>query len=522
MKKGYIGSLASVLAGLGAVLAQSPSPPAGSVDRASRPLPVGYAPGAYLPPPPAPAGEPGSLSLTRPSLTPPAPMPTVTPSAITPPAVTPPRTAVPIASTPPTAPPTTPAPLSVYPPVAPLPTLAAEPARPAPPPVPTPTPAPAPVAPGPCGPTSNVDGAFAPCDGLCRGEGDLWFRGEYLLWWTKSQNLPALVTTNADIRPVVGLPGTEVLFEGDRTKPRHGGRFTVGTWIDCDHVLGLEVSYFFLGERSTTFEAGGTGDPGTRAVGRPYFDVLTRSPNAALTAFPGVVGGTVAIEATSSLQGWAPNLIYNVTCDRNFRIDALVGFRYYELKEQLHVTETLNTPPAPVPGQTRLQVTDEFDSRNYFYGGSIGAQAEYRRGRWFAGGSAALALGTTHEVVNVRGSTLVARNGSSVATLNNGGFLALPSNIGRQTNNEFAVVPEVNLRLGAQLTDHVRAFVGYNLIYWSDVARPGPQVDLSLDPRQISRNGRTTTFSGATSPAPRTNSTDFWAQGLTFGIEIRY
>ncbi len=389
--------------------------------------------------------------------------------------------------------------------------------------------APASCATGACAPTAcnagTVDGCFSPLEGICGPTGRVWASAEYLLWWTKSAPVPALVTSGpAAGRGVIGTNGTNVDFGDSGDHPtRSGGRFTVGGWVDCDHILGLEVSYFFLGSESKKFDAGGTGAAGTNAVGRPFFDVTSRSANAQLVALPGVVSGTVSARTSSELQGWAPNLLYNVCCDCDYRVDAFAGFRYFQLNESLRVSENLTTlSGSSIPAGTNFAVRDEFDTRNEFYGGAFGLKGEYHLGKFFVGGTTSLALGTTHEVVNVRGSSLITTPPSTMPTVNNGGLLALPSNSGRASRDEFAVVPEVGVRVGYHVTDNVRASVGYNLVYWSDVARPGDQIDLSVDPRQLPRSGQTNAFAGAVSPASRFHSSDFWAQGLSFSVEFRY
>jgi hypothetical protein len=77
-------------------------------------------------------------------------------------------------------------------------------------------------------------------------------------------------------------------------------------------------------------------------------------------------------------------------------------------------------------------------------------------------------------------------------------------------------VPEVGLTVGYQCTDHWRVFGGYNFLYWSSVARAGEQID----PRV---NAFSTLIPGSPRvPAFPFHSEDFWAQGLTLGVEYRY
>src|SRR5262249_26657073 len=83
-------------------------------------------------------------------------------------------------------------------------------------------------------------------------------RAEYLLWWTKGQHLPPLVTTGApedEFPGALGQPGTITLF-GDATvddQIRSGFQFTAGYWLDSDQVLGLEASVFYLEPHGTQF-----------------------------------------------------------------------------------------------------------------------------------------------------------------------------------------------------------------------------------------------------------------------------
>ena len=62
-----------------------------------------------------------------------------------------------------------------------------------------------------------------------------------------------------------------------------------------------------------------------------------------------------------------------------------------------------------------------------------------------------------------------------------GGVLTQTSNIGRYYRNPFAVVPEVTISLGVQFAPWLRGTIGYNILYWSNVARPGNQIDLVVD-----------------------------------------
>jgi hypothetical protein len=108
-----------------------------------------------------------------------------------------------------------------------------------------------------------------------------------------------------------------------------------------------------------------------------------------------------------------------------------------------------------------------------------------------------------------------------------GGLLALATNIGRFTRDRFSAVPEVGVNVGYRITDHLRAFVGYNFLYWGNVVRPADQIDRVLDASLIPnflnpQTGLPYTPTGALRPAVPFKETDYWAQGVTFGLEFRY
>jgi hypothetical protein len=103
--------------------------------------------------------------------------------------------------------------------------------------------------------------------------------------------------------------------------------------------------------------------------------------------------------------------------------------------------------------------------------------------------------------VRITGNTL------TPAGVITGGIFAQPSNMGTFRRNEFSIVSEVGVRVGYQVTDYMRALVGYDFLYWMNVARPGEQIDRAL---------------GGGRPVFAFRSSDFWTHGLTAGLELRY
>ena len=103
-----------------------------------------------------------------------------------------------------------------------------------------------------------------------------------------------------------------------------------------------------------------------------------------------------------------------------------------------------------------------------------------------------------------------------------GGYLALPSNMGEYHRTHFGVVPEVGLNLKYQLTQKLGVSLGYTALYLNSVVRPGEQIDRNVNGGQSSLYSGTPTppglQGGPAQPAPLFHTTDFWAQGINFGL----
>ena len=99
-----------------------------------------------------------------------------------------------------------------------------------------------------------------------------------------------------------------------------------------------------------------------------------------------------------------------------------------------------------------------------------------------------------------------------------GGLLAQRSNIGGYSDNNFSLVPEATLRVGFRLSENVAVTAGYTFLYWTDVARAGEQIDTRVNRTQIPPG----TLLGPARPVFQGHETDFWAQGVSAGVDIRW
>jgi hypothetical protein len=374
----------------------------------------------------------------------------------------------------------------------------------------------------------------APCGnwggGCCYDTGNRWYvSADYLAWWMRGNKMPPLVTTGsaADAVPgALGQPGTQILVGGNNfaTGADSGARFMAGFWLTRDHCLGFEGGYWFLGSKTNNYSLSSQGDP---LLFRPFINE-TGAADVELVAVPSPSGpglvGTVSVNARTSLWGTEGNFRSTLCCGPNWRIDGIAGFRAMGLDDDLNIHESLLTARGvtipsrgvTVPEGTTFEVNDHFRTENRFYGGQIGLDGEYRWDKWIFGLKTKVALGSTNQLIQIDGSTVITVPGASPAAFN-GGLLAQPSNSGRFSRDAFTVVPELGVTVGYQFNEHWRAFVGYNLIYWSSVVRSGDQIDLVVNRTQLPPPTGT-----ADRPAVLFRSTDFWAQGVNFGIEFKW
>ena len=362
---------------------------------------------------------------------------------------------------------------------------------------------------GACGAGAGVFG----CGGCCPPASRFYASAEYLLWWTKGERVPPLVTAGSagDLAAganvgAVGLPGTMVLFGGDdiNDRVRSGARFMAGYWFGDQRLLGIEGGGFFLGRQSESFSASSSGTP---ILTRPFFNAVTRLQDSELVAAPNILAGTVTARTSNTFYGAEANLRSGVFCGPCWNMDLIAGYRYLALDENLRVGESLQALQVPLT----FALNDSFRVNNRFNGGQIGLESEWRRNRWSLDLKAKVALGNMSERVEIFGSTLT--NG----VVANRGLLAQPSNSGTFQRNHFAVVPDVGVNVGYQVTNHLRAFVGYDFLYLSDVVRAGDQVDFRVNPNQLRG-----VAAGPAAPAFNFRGSDFWAQGVSFGLEFKY
>jgi len=411
-------------------------------------------------------------------------------------------------------------------------------------------------------------------------QGRAYARGEYLLWWMDGMNTPPLVTTSTDpadggVLPNPGQndnPTTEILY-GDQPlleNARSGGRILLGVWLDDCGKQALEGDYLILGDLTESFFAEGQdGDP---IISRPFFDffpVLGGPPQeSAQEVSSDRLDGSILVNSRSSFQSAGVRLRHNL-CRTGFvdlgcgdgigcgnliggcgdgvmgcgsgvggwgsaarRVDILTGVRWYQLREELNILEdlTVNFEQSPFDG-TQFLVNDNFRTDNTFFGGELGFLWEIQRRRFSLELLTKMAIGNTRQRVAINGYTSTTDPGQATET-EPGGLLAgfydadgdgiNDLNIGNYRRNRFSVIPEVGVNVGYQMTERLRFITGYSIIYWTNVVRPGDQID-----RQVNSTLLPGVDPGDVEPIPLAplfsfNDTNVLIQGLNIGAEYRW
>jgi hypothetical protein len=379
--------------------------------------------------------------------------------------------------------------------------------------------------------------------------GRFYGSAEYLLWWFDGMHTPPLVTGSPAGTPqaqagVLGQPNTQVLFgDGDILGgSRDGLRFTAGAWINDYQDIAVEGDIFYFKTESVGFSATGTG--GVPILARPFFnmvpldglgDVLPPAEDAELVSFPGIAEGTVSVDTRSEFRGAGLRLRGALCCKELggvansynactpavgpvavSRIDVIGGYRYLSLDERILIRENLRSLLSTDPGTFDIQ--DRFDTSNEFHGGDLGFVWEWESSQWSLELLSKMAIGRTNQRVNVRGQTTVGDAGASFTE--QGGLLALRSNIGSYQRDVFTVVPELGVTVGYKITPRLRATAGYTLLYWSRVARPGDHIDLDVNPNLLPPV--IDPVVGPERPRFAWDDTALLAHGLNLGLDYRF
>ncbi len=357
--------------------------------------------------------------------------------------------------------------------------------------------------------------------GICCGL-QLWGHFEYLLWWEKEDQLPALATTSTpgtarDNAGVLGFPTTSILFGDGAVEDAgalSGGRLTLGLWLGQNQTTGVFGRGFAIEDHGQEFQDVSTGSP---ILARPFFNAFTLENDALLLGFPNQISGDVQITTSTQTQGAQALLRRLWRVGGNYRMDYVAGYRYLEVENSLRVDNSLRfIDPAAASFGTNISQFDQFEIDNVFHGGEIGLMGHSVDGRWVLDFLATVAFGSMQKTSTITGSTVTnPAVGGSVTEV--GGLLTQKSNLGVFQDDTFTIIPEATVTLGYFVTPRMDLSVGYSFLFVNHVARAGDIVDTSINLTQ-----RTGPIQGEVAPVVRQNDSEYWLQGINFGLNFRY
>lgn len=374
------------------------------------------------------------------------------------------------------------------------------------------------------------------------GPDHCWVDLELLLWVVRPQPIPYPLAISAPrgVAPVLGTPGVEVLYGQeniDYNDTNKAFRLSAGVWDEC-RKWGFMASGFI---QEGTTQVGNFAAPrdGRFTIARPFINALFLPdlvPQSYVVGLgvpvfgdigfgPGVGGFDGIIDINNRIQfgGAEANILKNCAYYDKWKFNLLAGIRYVDIDEQLDITSLTVDPNGaadPVASPNLTFVSDSFGVRNQFLGLNLGFQTELRCGRFFFDGTFKAAFGNTNEHLMIQGYT--SRRIDDFFTLQQGGLLATTANITDVKKNEFAIVPEVCMKLGYNISQRCSVTVGYDFLYISRLMRPGDQIDPVVNPVFVPVRPEYPGDFGPVRPRNDFNRTDFWAQGITLGFSVKY
>ena len=327
-------------------------------------------------------------------------------------------------------------------------------------------------------------------------------RLEWLLWFSRGRNSPILAHTINAKGAILDYP-----VEPIGQDMRNGGRITVGH-ILADQVTWAEGRFWGLEDGSEKFVVQSNTLP---ILAQPVFNVSTGRAGNVLIAAPGFATGSISVLSKNDLIGADAWLRRPWWDDGYHRFSLLAGYQFTRLDDSLVINRS-STSLAPINPST-VVLQDSFRTQNEFHGASIGFASNLRRNCVSLEVLSKVGLGDMHETVIINGSTTVSQSGSPTQTSAHGIF-AQSSNAGIYNRHRFAAVPEVNLNGIVHLSPQWQLLAGYSIIYWSNAALAGNQIDTRVNFSQFPGP-----VVGPLRPTFTFNRSDFLVQGLSLGAE---
>jgi hypothetical protein len=342
---------------------------------------------------------------------------------------------------------------------------------------------------------------------------------EALLWWFKNSPAPVPLVTDG----LLGEPGTKTFLGGEDldTGANPGFRLTAG--YAFTERWGVEGSYFYIPSRSTSRSVSSSGQLGSTDLIVPFIDATTGSESGTEISFAPIYRGSATETLSNNLMGADLNATWALSPSGPWRVDLLGGFRWL----RLHETYTFTSSSPFIPPFPRTSGTPPTSSAP-----SITSTAPRPAcGRASTGRASSPAPPSSSPWAPWRSPRASAAPSSPTTTPTSApprpsraATSPCPPTSANYSRTVFAVVPEIGLNLGYQITSWASVFVGYTFLYTNNVIRPGNQINRAVNTSQSTAYTQdpAAQLQGAAQPTFKFKSSDFWAQGMNLGLAFRF
>ncbi|MFO0880049.1 MAG: BBP7 family outer membrane beta-barrel protein [Gemmataceae bacterium] len=352
--------------------------------------------------------------------------------------------------------------------------------------------------------------------------GPIWLSADMLMSFFYGARVQPLFTTGPQTAPrsqagVLNEPGTQVLFDGRMNEGlRSGVRVEGGYWFSPERHMGIEAGASVLESMATVF---GSFNDGGSVLARPYFNVNTKFNESVLVTYPNLAsGGVTARVSSGNFYEAHVDLVENWWDRDGWRIDGLVGYRFYRYDEGLRIRQisTITNDPVFTP-TTTLYAGDDFSTQNEFHGAELGLRSSYQWDNLNIEVLGKVAVGPLRRRVKITGGQAISVPGSPDEQRPVGIF-ALPTNIGTYNYSDWSNLPELGITLRYRLNEYVCVRAGYNILFLNSISRADQQLDARINPNFFSGGTET----GLRDPRATELRDNVWIMNIGCGLEVAY
>lgn len=319
-------------------------------------------------------------------------------------------------------------------------------------------------------------------------EEKFWIRGDYVVWAaTTHSGLQAAreLSSNPLFNNLLELTGTsQTDLISAAFQNRIGYRLNVGKWLEPDQSVGVEATGFYYYRQAVNVPL--TSADAARGLG----------PLAGAIGLPAVAaggGGTVVVPITSPLVNGVVNfelnnlLVYGVQAagrarlagSDNSRLDGLLGISRYEVEGTIGINAAAVGRGAPLLANSIVATNESIFAESVYTGPTIALDYEAFFGHFDFGVRPAVTIAYLQTVVDRKVSAQANLPGFGPTVLTGGTYLPV-GGLQELRRSGWTCVPELALRLGCSLGDHVRIVAGGSVMIFPDASRPEGQLLFGL------------------------------------------